>query len=98
MILYSFGNNLVIVRVKKNYPIKIECNKASKNANWQIFFGKKHGKISHGKNFTPKIFHDFIINITIHVKREPNKELENHFSRTLFLVTGIIMKGQLDPH
>ena len=38
------------------YSFKIGRNEDSKNANWLIFFWKKHGKIAHGINFTPKIF------------------------------------------
>jgi hypothetical protein len=28
-----------------------------KNGNWQIFFGKNHGKLAHLKNLAPKIIY-----------------------------------------
>jgi hypothetical protein len=60
-ILYSFYKILAIFRVKYFYPIKFGRIILGKNGNWGIFFGKKHGKLAHGKNLAPKIFPIFFL-------------------------------------
>ena len=56
-IVYSLYNNLAIFRMIKFYPIKL-LGKAQlqKGKMVNLFFEKRHGKIAHVINFTPKIF------------------------------------------
>jgi hypothetical protein len=56
-ILYSFYKIWAILKLKYIYSINLGKNIFRKNGNWQLFFGEKHGKLSHTRNLSPKIIY-----------------------------------------